>query len=139
MTGTDILKYFQGRQDSIIESIREIVEIESPSFNIDQSRAVADWVEKSLAEIPLKVDLERIPADGYGEHLVIRAFANGGPRTLLLGHTDTVHPTGTSLRNQTRIEDDRFYGCGIFDMKGNVPLMLEALRFFAVYLMEIRE
>ena len=50
---------------------------------------------------------------------------------LLLGHTDTVHPIGTNLQNPTRIEGDRFYGCGIFDMKANVVLMLETLRFFA--------
>src|SRR6185369_5314278 len=26
--------------------------------------------------------------------------------------------------------DDRFFGCGIFDMKANIVLMVEALRFF---------
>jgi glutamate carboxypeptidase len=46
---------------------------------------------------------------------------------LLLGHTDTVHPIGTKLQNPTRIEADKFYGCGIFDMKANIILMLEVL------------
>jgi glutamate carboxypeptidase len=50
----------------------------------------------------------------------------------LLGHTDTVHPVGTKILNPTRIEDGKFFGCGIFDMKSGIVLMLEALRFFAV-------
>ncbi|MBC7899856.1 MAG: M20 family metallopeptidase, partial [Saprospiraceae bacterium] len=50
---------------------------------------------------------------------------------LLLGHTDTVHPVGTSFENPTRIDGNKFYGCGIFDMKANIILMLEALRYFA--------
>ena len=51
---------------------------------------------------------------------------------MLLGHTDTVHPVGTNEQNPTRIDGDKFYGCGIFDMKANIVLMLEALRYFAV-------
>ena len=50
---------------------------------------------------------------------------------LLLGHTDTVHPVGCKEKNPTRIEGDKFFGCGIFDMKANIVLMLEALRYFA--------
>lgn len=50
---------------------------------------------------------------------------------MMLGHTDTVHPVGTALLNPTRIEDGRFYGCGIFDMKANIVVMIEALRYFA--------
>ena len=47
---------------------------------------------------------------------------------LLLGHTDTVHPLGAKVQNPTRIEDGKFYGGGIFDMKANCVLMLEVLR-----------
>jgi glutamate carboxypeptidase len=41
-----------------------------------------------------------------------------------------VHPRGSFRQNPTRIEGDKFYGCGIFDMKANCVLMLEALRAF---------
>ncbi|QYU67575.1 M20/M25/M40 family metallo-hydrolase [Leptolyngbya sp. 15MV] len=36
------------------------------------------------------------------------------------------------LQNPTRIEGDKFYGCGIFDMKANIILMIEAFRYFAL-------
>ncbi len=131
MNAVEILEYFERRQEAIINSIREIVDIESPSHNAEQSRVVTDWVEKQARLTGVDVSIERISVED-GDHLVIRAFPGDGKHTLLLGHTDTVHPIGTNLKNPTRIEDDKFYGCGIFDMKSGVVLMLEALRFFAL-------
>ena len=131
MSPKDILTYFEGRREEMIEAIRAIVDIESPSYNVEQSRKVVDLVIELARTIPLNVDIERIPAEEYGEHLVIRAFRSDQKGTLLLGHTDTVHPIGTNAENPTRIDGDRFYGCGIFDMKANIVLMLEALCFFA--------
>ncbi|HEY2867365.1 MAG TPA: M20 family metallopeptidase [Pyrinomonadaceae bacterium] len=115
----------------MVEDIRSIVNIESPSYNVEQSRKVVDQIVKLAGGVSTEVEIERISADGCGEHLVIRAFPSGDKVTLLLGHTDTVHPIGTAAKNPTRIEGDRLYGCGVFDMKANIVLMLEALRFFA--------
>lgn len=131
MNGVQILDYFQTRQEAILRSIREIVDIESPSHYAEQSRAVADWVEEKAHSTGVDVSIERISVED-GDHLIIRAFPGDGKHTFLLGHTDTVHPIGTNQKNPTRIEDDKFYGCGIFDMKSGVVLMLEALRCFAV-------
>lgn len=129
MNPSEILHHFQARQPEVVESIREIVEIESPSCDIERSKAVMLWVENEARKIGMDLEIEKIPAVGYGEHLVIRAFRGPEKPVFLLGHTDTVHPVGTKLANPTRIEGDRFYGCGIFDMKANVVLMLAALRF----------
>lgn len=131
MTPKEILNYYETRHDEIIDTIREIVDIESPSFDVAQSIKVADWIESRFSELPLELSVERLAAEGFGEHVLIRAFAGEGKSTLLLGHTDTVHPVGTREKNPTRIDGDKFYGCGIFDMKSGIVLMLEALRFFA--------
>lgn len=131
MNASEILSHFQNRQNEIIESIREIVELESPSHDVERSKLVALWVENEARKIPLDLEIERVPAEKYGDHILIRAFAGEEKGVLLLGHTDTVHPVGTKLLNPTRIEGDRYYGCGIFDMKSGIVLMLEALRFFA--------
>ena len=125
------LEYFQGRQQSFLSSIREIVEIESPSHNAGAIRSVTDWIEKQVAQIPLDLKIEKIEAVGFGEHLVVRAFPADEKAVLILGHTDTVHPIGTKEKNPTRIEGDKFYGCGIFDMKANIVLVLEVLRYIA--------
>jgi glutamate carboxypeptidase len=132
MTPSEIAKYFHDRRDEMIESIRAIVDIESPSYDCERSQEITYWIESEALAIDPGLRIERIPAETCGEHLLIRAFPGDARATLLLGHTDTVHPVGTKLANPTRIENGRFYGCGIFDMKAGIVLMLEALRFFVV-------
>lgn len=131
MKPREILTYFQSRQETIVESIKEIVDIESPSCDAERSKAVVLWIENEARKAGTDVEIEKIAAEGYGEHLVIRTFPGDQKGTLLLGHTDTVHPVGTKLANPTRVENGRLYGCGVFDMKANVVLVLELLRYFA--------
>lgn len=130
MNSTEILAYFESRRDAMIVAIREIVDIESPSHDAARSREVVDWFERKVRATGVDVSVERTSVED-GDHIVVRAFPAEGKHTMLLGHTDTVHPVGTNLQNPTRIDGGKFYGCGIFDMKANVVLMLEALRFFA--------
>jgi glutamate carboxypeptidase len=131
MNPSEILNYFTVRREQTIGMIREIVEIESPSYDVERSRLVALWIENEARKLALDVDIQRVPAEKFGDHIIIRAFPNLPGKFLLLGHTDTVHPVGTKILNPTRIEDGKFFGCGIFDMKSGIVLMLEALRFFA--------
>jgi glutamate carboxypeptidase len=131
MNGPEILEYFQTRQEYMVAAIREMVDIESPSHDAGASRRAADWVEQQVRATGVELSVERIPVES-GDHIVIRAFAGDGPRTLLLGHTDTVHAVGSAAKNPTHIDGDRLYGCGSFDMKANIVLAIEALRFFAI-------
>ena len=131
MTPNETLQYFEARRDAIIGLIRELVEIESPSYDVERSRTAVLWVENELRKTGVELEIEDIEADGYGEHLVVRAFHGDAKPTLMIGHTDTVHPVGCKEKNPTRIDGDKFYGCGIFDMKANIVLMIEALRYFA--------
>lgn len=130
MTPDKILEHFSARQAAIIEAICEIVEMESPSYDTVRSAAITDWIEARFRELPIELTFERVEADGVGTHLIIRAFPGDGPCTMLLGHTDTVHAVGTKQKNPTRIEGDELYGCGTFDMKANIILMIEACRYF---------
>ncbi|MEQ1762725.1 MAG: M20 family metallopeptidase [Pyrinomonadaceae bacterium] len=131
MTPYETLEYFKKREDAMIDSIREIVEIESPSYDVERSKTVVLWIENEARKVGLDLEIERIPAEGFGEHLITRAFPGDAKPYLLLGHSDTVHPVGTKEQNPTRVDGDKFYGCGIFDMKAGIVLMLEALRYFA--------
>ncbi len=130
MNPTETLEYYESRQDTIVELIREIVDIESPSHDAERSREVVDWVERQALVTGAEISVERLSVED-GDHVVIRAFPSDEKPVMLMGHTDTVHAVGTKSLNPTRIEGDKFYGCGIFDMKANIVLMLEALRFYA--------
>lgn len=131
MNAKEIRAYFQSKQELLLNSIYEIVEIESPSFDVEGSRKVVSWIENEVAKISPELIIEKVFAEDYGEHLVIRKLASGGKPCVFVGHTDTVHPVGAKLQNPTRIEDGKFYGCGIFDMKANIVLILAVLRFLA--------
>lgn len=129
MNSLATLEHFKERTPAIIEAIREIVDVESPSYDVGQSLAVVDVIEQQFRSTGLDLAIERIKAEGYGEHLIVRAFPGNAKPLLLVGHTDTVHPVGTNKINPTRIDGDKYYGCGIFDMKANIVLMVEALRY----------
>ena len=127
--------FIAGRQDEIVGSICRLVEIESPSRDVQGSRAAVALLENLARTIPCVSSIERVNSPDYGEHLRIRAFGGdvkSDGATLILGHTDTVHPRGTlSEQQELRAEGDRLYGPGVFDMKASCVIALEALRCLA--------
>lgn len=110
---------------------RALVETESPSGDLEGSRAVVDLLVEAARALEVVTAVERIESPGYGEHLRVRAFADGkrSDRALLIvGHTDTVHSRGSLEQRPWRVDGGRIYAPGIFDMKANCALALEALR-----------
>ena len=120
------------RHERTVQTIRRLVEVESPSGDAEGSQAVNQLLADAARAIPAVSDVQRIASPEYGEHLLITAFAresNDRQRTLLLGHTDTVHPRGAAeTQNAIRIEGDRLFGPGVFDMKSSCVVALEALQ-----------
>ena len=120
------------RQDELVDLICRLVEIESPSGDFRGSRATVALLEKAARTIPCVSSIETVTSPDYGEHLRIRAFcddAKGNGGTLILGHTDTIHPRGTlKAQNGLQAEGGRLYGPGIFDMKASCVIALEVLR-----------
>lgn len=115
----------------MLSQTRALVEAESPSGDVEGSRAAVSLLVEAAQQIDEIASVERIESPGYGEHLRIRAFDQAKESSgsiLLVGHTDTVHPLGSLAERPWREEDDRVYGPGIFDMKANCVLALEALR-----------
>ena len=103
-----------------VELLRELVEIESPSGS-PGTAAVSRRIAEELERLGATVELLD------GGHL--RADLPGRGRPLLLsGHTDTVWPVGTLHTMPFRVEGDRAYGPGTYDMKACLVVMLEAIR-----------
>ncbi len=121
--------YFVSRKEEIVASTRALVETESPSGDAEGSRAVVDRLVAAAQEIG-DVKIERITAPNCGEHLRLTAFADASDAAplMLLGHTDTVHPRGSINERPWRVEGNKAYGPGVFDMKANCVLALEIIR-----------
>ncbi|MEH3144570.1 MAG: M20 family metallopeptidase [Methylobacterium frigidaeris] len=100
--------------------------VESPTDCAEGVNRMMDLVAAEAEAAGLA--LERIPGrDGLGDHLCLRA----GPQRdeagiLVLSHLDTVHPVGTLAADlPVRVEGDRLYGPGVYDMKGGAWLALQ--------------
>jgi glutamate carboxypeptidase len=114
----------------MLKLTRALVETESPSGDLEGSRAVADLLAEAARGIESITSIERIESPDYGEHLRLRAFNEAqdvSGNILLIGHTDTVHPRGSLRERPWREQDGRIYGPGIFDMKANCALALEVI------------
>lgn len=111
--------------DGVLDAVRAWVEIESPTNDAAGVNRVADHAERLLRGIGAAI--ERTPGrDGYGDILIGRVAGEvNGPGLLLLGHMDTVHQRGTF---SYRVEGERAYGPGIYDMKGGNAMAVAALQ-----------
>jgi glutamate carboxypeptidase len=93
----------------------------------DGVNTVVAILAAELARLGLGVHCLRSAA-GFGDHLAFETAAPG-PRTFLVGHTDTVFPPGTF--EGFRVDGDVARGPGVFDMKGGIVVVLFALRALA--------
>jgi glutamate carboxypeptidase len=124
-----MIDYFVGRQDAIVAFARALVETESPSGDVAGSKAVVSLLAAAATGINRVTTIERVSSENYGEHLRITAFGDSREKPIvILGHTDTVHPLGTLAQRPWRIESNRAYGPGVFDMKANCALGVEVIR-----------
>jgi glutamate carboxypeptidase len=128
---TALRGHFSKRKKEMLALTRALVEVESPSGDETGSKAVVSLLAAAARTVSAINTIERIPAEDYGEHLRVQVFGNGrsgGKTILVLGHTDTVHPFGSLQQRPWRIEGNRAYGPGVFDMKANCAMALEAIR-----------
>jgi glutamate carboxypeptidase len=127
---TDRMRYFAEHQTRMVDTIRDLVEIESPSDN----KVAVDRIAISLASrfeaLGGRIRFHR-SAD-FGDSLQIdfgsspSAPASRKP-VLLLGHYDTVYPLGTLANMPCKIKNGHLCGPGVLDMKSGIALMLHAI------------
>jgi glutamate carboxypeptidase len=127
-----LLDIARGRADSYVDSLREMVNIDSGSYTPEGVNRIADLCESRFRAGGW--DVERRPhhaGEGAPEQLgdlVIgrrraRGMGDGGaaaPRILMIGHMDTVFPDGTAAERPFRVEGDHARGPGVSDMKGGL-------------------
>ncbi len=122
------LAYFNERRDEIVSTIRELVEIESPSDNKDAADRIAEFIAGKFSQLGGEIRFHQ--AKEFGNHLQID-FDFAGKSVvkpvLLLGHYDTVYPLGTLATMPCRVAGDKLSGPGVLDMKSGIALMLHAL------------
>ncbi len=117
-----MIQRFRERRDEMLDAIERLVTTESPSADLTSLHRCADVLSEIGAPLvggaPERTDVAGRP--------VLR-FGAPDAAVLLLGHLDTVHPTGTLARVPYRLADGRAYGPGVLDMKAGLVQGLYAL------------
>lgn len=122
----DRLQHFTARNETLIQTIREFVEIESPSDNKLASDRMGAILAARFEALGGRARIHR--AEDYADHIQID-FPGRADRkpVLLLGHFDTVYPLGTLAKMPCHVTNGRLHGPGVLDMKSGVVLMMSAI------------
>ena len=113
--------------DAMLEDLRRLVEIESPSGDRAALEASADAVAH-LIERRLGGTATRIESDA-GPH--VHWSGGGDPKVLVLGHHDTVFPIGSLAARPFTVAGGRATGPGVFDMKAGIVQAVHAVASLA--------
>lgn len=110
------------RRADLIDAVRTLVEVESPSADVaacERAVSTAAKMVQSWLGSAGRVELH--------EGRPILRWGPDRPRVLLLGHLDTVWPIGTLERIPWSVDGDRLRGPGVFDMKVGVVQAIGAV------------
>jgi glutamate carboxypeptidase len=142
MSESEITAWLAGQQDAMVGLLREMVDIDSGSYNKSGIDAVGTVVRRFLEGHGLTV--EALPQSRHGDCLRATipgqapgnaggnvAVSNSAGNIVLMGHRDTVFPDGETSRRPFTIRDGVAYGPGVADMKAGLTMNCFILAAFA--------
>lgn len=127
---TTACDWLAGQQAEMVECLKTLVDIDSNSYDKAGTDAVADviveWLEAD------GIDVTRTPRPESGDILEARLEGDGSDdangHVLMMGHRDTVFPTGTVAERGFTREGDTAFGPGVADMKAGLVMNVFVLR-----------
>jgi glutamate carboxypeptidase len=118
--------------DNLVSRLGEYVALESPTGDAAAIRVFTARLAADFAALGASVEVVGHPT---GDHLVLRFPGTGtsaeAAPLLVLAHSDTVWPVGTLTTMPWRVDGERAFGPGCFDMKGGIVALHGALASLA--------
>jgi glutamate carboxypeptidase len=113
---------------ALIETLHDMVMIESGSSDVAGLKAMADFTEARLKALGATTE-RRKTTRGAGADMVIGTFEGTGKRKLMLiAHMDTVYLPGILKSEPYHVDGDLIYGPGIADDKSGIAVILHGLQ-----------
>ena len=131
----DIHALAQKQQQPLLDTLKDLVHIESGSKDIEGTKQIADYVAGKLRDMGGKVEilaatdvyrLDDTP-EQIGPMVHAEFKGKGTSRIMMIAHMDTVYLKGMLKDQPFRIDGERAYGLGISDDKQGVALILHVM------------
>lgn len=131
-----VLAAAAAQKDALIETLSELVAIESGSGDREGLDKIAELIAEELRALGGEVELLEAGNDAYrmfdtpeqiGRMVHARFSGSGDKNILLLAHMDTVYLRGMLAGQPFRIDGNRAYGLGISDDKQGVAVIIHTI------------
>jgi glutamate carboxypeptidase len=124
-----LLQELEKETDGILRTIKELVEIESPTTDRQACNRLASYLQNRLEGLGMIVN--RISVPDFGDHIAAQfpGDTQENPGIFVLGHYDTVWPVGEIKKRPICLDKNRMTGPGIYDMKSGIALAIHAIDY----------
>ena len=113
---------------ALIETLKQMVLIESGSSDVEGVMKMADFTEARLKALGATTERRKVTR-GPGGDIVIATFDGTGTKKLMLiAHMDTVYERGILATEPYKVSNPMISGPGIADDKGGLAVVLHALQ-----------
>tara|TARA_A100001037_G_C15154031_1_gene642382 strand:- start:9932 stop:11104 length:1173 start_codon:yes stop_codon:yes gene_type:complete len=126
----ELKKYLEKNKKEIKKEIKEIVQIDSPTYPALGTNKVIDYFSKKFKLF--EIQSKRLKGTkGTGDHLLvtIKGKQKNKSKILLIGHCDTVFPLQTSDKRPFKIKGKTAFGPGVADMKSSLITCIHVIKF----------
>ncbi|MBL7006208.1 MAG: M20 family metallopeptidase [Spirochaetia bacterium] len=118
-------------KDSIFNLLKTLVEIESPSGDIDGLSRCAKVITDAFADIDASIATIETASGPIIKIQLTPLTIVPEKNLLILAHMDTVYPKGTTKVFPFRSDGNTLWGPGIFDMKAGLVQAVFTLRYLS--------
>ncbi len=120
-------------KESELTPLNEMIARLEKYVNMDSPSGEGECINKMNRELQKEFEAAGCRVTRHerkGGDLLECRIGNGEKQVLLIGHMDTVFPTGTVQKRPFSIKDGKMYGPGVLDMKSGVLMILDIMKYF---------
>ncbi len=124
-----LIQTVEQEMEQTLQLLRQSVDINSGTYNIEGVRAVGELYAKELRALGFTVEWILLPDSlKRAGHLVAYRKGTKGKKLFLIGHLDTVFEPDMPTNPFTLLNDSTATGQGVNDMKGGDVAIIAALK-----------